>query len=176
MAVDIENLWYGARIEFGKTWRVNYEKLRDLIIGLLPEDAQVEAIAYVVISENHDNRRFMMTLDKLGYVIKKRYMRYTKAEGASKSDWDVGITVDVLKRLYEEELDIFVLVSGDVYRVLRIQHVGSACRHFVDNCPHRTRTRIRSPAPGGKARRQKCRGNPRTAAPLAAFQRNLGWP
>ena len=131
VAIDIQNLWYTAINAFGKKYRVNFQKLRSLINDNIVTyvkdkfdcgegDIDIEAIAYVVVSPDHDSSGFTERLLKLRYKIKKRYMRYEKsAEGVfrnvSKSDWDVGITVDTMSRAMHptEDLNLFVLVSGD---------------------------------------------------------------
>lgn len=118
VAIDVENLWYAAREAFGNNFRVNFNELRKLLAAVNPPPFHIEAIAYVVISPDHDNTKFLGMLDRLDYKVKKRFMRYNKAKDhAIKSDWDVGITVDTMVRSECDDstprIDRFVLVSGD---------------------------------------------------------------
>lgn len=114
VAIDVENLWYAAREAYGKTYRVDFDKLRRLLIDSLPAGTLIEAIAYVVVSPNHDNTMFIAMLERLSYVVKKRHMLYDKTKNIStKTDMDVLITVDAMRRACFNEFDTFVLVSGD---------------------------------------------------------------
>ena len=128
VAIDIENLWYAAREAFGKNYRVDFQRLRKLISEGNPVPSIIEAIAYVVVGPDHDNTAFIGMLERLQYKVKKRYMRYDKIQGiASKSDWDVGITVDTMRRAMPKEIDKFVLVSGDgdyIFLVEELQGLG----------------------------------------------------
>ena len=114
VAIDVENLWYASREAYGKNYRVDFDKLRRLLIASLPPDTMIEAIAYVVISPTHDNSMFVSMLERLSYVVKKRYMLYSKTNNTStKTDMDVFIAVDTTRRACFNEFDTFVLVSGD---------------------------------------------------------------
>jgi uncharacterized LabA/DUF88 family protein len=126
VAIDVQNLWYGAREAFSSSYRVDFKALREMIIESLPDEAEIEAIAYTVISPDHDNSKFIRMLELMGYVIKSRYMMYDKTRDIPiHTDWDVGITVDAMHRHGNDEFDTFVLVSGDGdYTYL--------CEHLMD--------------------------------------------
>jgi len=114
VAIDVQNLWYGARESFGNSHRVDFKSLRETIIQSLPNDVDIEAIAYTVISPEHDNSKFIRMLELMGYIVKSRYMMYDKIRDIPiHTDWDVGITVDAMHRHGNDEFDTFVLVSGD---------------------------------------------------------------
>lgn len=128
VAVDVMNLWYSARHQFGDGSRVNYRKLIDLIKSkkLGSFERQLNAIAYTVTSSTKQdsdgsikhidpkirNARFSKKLEEFGFKVKNRNM-YTE-KGTKKpfaTDWDVGITVDAIQLI--ETYDTFALVSGD---------------------------------------------------------------
>tara|TARA_R100001594_G_scaffold28869_2_gene54201 strand:- start:1646 stop:2179 length:534 start_codon:yes stop_codon:yes gene_type:complete len=114
VAIDVQNLWYGAREAFGNSYRVDFKALRELITLSIPDNSDVEAIAYAVSSPEHDNSRFTRMLELMGYIVKSRYMRYDKVRDTPiNTDWDVGITVDTMQRSGDGSFDTFVLVSGD---------------------------------------------------------------
>ena len=114
MAVDVQNLWYGARDAFGKGFRVDYKRLKNLLIEQLPNGSTLEAICYVVESPQHDSFHFVAKLEAYGFVVKKRYLKYdSKKNHLFRTDWDVGITVDIMKRSCFDRMDTLVLVSGD---------------------------------------------------------------
>jgi uncharacterized LabA/DUF88 family protein len=128
IAVDVMNLWYSARHQFGDGVRVNYRSLINLIkskaLGSYPRELQ--AIAYTVTSSTKQaadgsirhvdpkarNARFARKLKQFGFQVKNRHM-YTE-KGTKKpfaTDWDVGIAVDTMELV--DSFDTFTLVSGD---------------------------------------------------------------
>ena len=127
IAVDIQNIWYSAREAFGPTYRVDFKRLRDLIGSNLGEGTSIEAIAYVVVGPEHDNTKFINMLELIGFIVKKRHLRHDKVRGQfSRTDWDVGVTVDTMKRSCAEDFDVFVLVSGDGDYYLLCQAIKEA--------------------------------------------------
>jgi uncharacterized LabA/DUF88 family protein len=127
-AVDIMNLWYTGRVQYGPGVRVNYGKLKDLIrsqkLGAYPRSLKL--IAYTITAsakqeeedgsvshhEQPRNAKFLETLKKAGYEVKNRNLYIEK--GLKKpfaSDWDVGIAIDAINNV--NDYDTFCLVSGD---------------------------------------------------------------
>ena len=113
VAIDVQNLWYGAREGFGRNYRVNFRNLQRAIIDILPDGCEVQAIAYVIESPRHDNSKFIAMLDSLDFETKVSHLCYESSGNgtAVKSDWDLGIAVDAMNHAYSGT-DIFVLVSG----------------------------------------------------------------
>ena len=127
VAVDVNNLWHSCRDIFGSTTRVNYDqllkKIRTGVYRGVPRE--VTAVAYTITSphrrtsetgrtreEPSRNSRFLESLQKFGYQVKTRQMRYEK--GVDKpfhTDWDVGISVDAITD--QDQFDTFIMVSGD---------------------------------------------------------------
>lgn len=127
VAVDVMNLWYSGRAQFGPGVRVNYGKLKDLIRNkrLGNYSRVLKLVAYTITAStkqeddgsvtHHDqprNAKFLDTLQKAGYEIKNRNLYMEK--GLKKpfaSDWDVGIAIDAINNI--DKYDTFCLVSGD---------------------------------------------------------------
>jgi uncharacterized LabA/DUF88 family protein len=103
--VDVQNLYYSAKALYGQ--KVNFgEILREAISGR----RLVRAIAYTVKAEMPEEQSFFDALESIGFEVKSKELQ-TFASGQKKGDWDVGITVDILKMA--PKLDAIVLVSGD---------------------------------------------------------------
>jgi len=103
--IDTQNMYYSARHVHG--CKVQF--------GNIVEDAKqngklIRAIAYVVRTKTAEEQPFFEALEKLGIELReKTLMEY--ASGQKKADWDVGLTMDVVRMI--DMLDVIVLVSGD---------------------------------------------------------------
>ena len=125
--MDVNNLWHSCRELFGSTARVDYAQILEKVRsnGFAKVSRQVRPVAYTITAphrrvsadgrvreEGSRNTRFLATLRRLGYEVKTRHMKYTKADDKPfRTDWDVGITVEVLDRL--KDYDTLILASGD---------------------------------------------------------------
>lgn len=70
----------------------------------------VKALAYAIDRGDQKQLEFQNILRAIGFEVKlKPFIQ--RADGSSKGDWDVGITIDALE--YAEAADTLVLVSGD---------------------------------------------------------------
>ncbi|HBF67697.1 MAG TPA: hypothetical protein DDW36_04725 [Candidatus Magasanikbacteria bacterium] len=103
--IDVQNLYYSAKNLFGA--KVNFGNIvREVLAGR----KLVRAIAYVVRTEQGDEKPFFDALYNLGIETKERDLQIFFG-GAKKADWDVGITVDAIR--LSPSLDAIVIVSGD---------------------------------------------------------------
>ncbi len=103
--IDTQNLYHSARNLYKA--RVNFGAvLKDAVAGR----ALVRAIAYVITTEAGDEKNFFEALTKLGIETKTKDLQIFHT-GTKKGDWDVGLTVDVMKMA--NRLDAVILVSGD---------------------------------------------------------------
>ncbi|MEK9130868.1 MAG: NYN domain-containing protein, partial [Patescibacteria group bacterium] len=85
----------------------------------------IRAVAYVVTTKTGDETPFLDALRKQGIETKeKELLEYNS--GQKKADWDVGITVDIIKML--DRLDVVVLVSGDGDYVPLVEYCQSRGR------------------------------------------------
>lgn len=103
--VDVQNLYYSARNIYGS--RVNFNE----VLKAATSDRQLmRAIAYVIKADMPEEHTFFEALDKAGFEVKSKELQ-TFYGGAQKGDWDVGITIDIVKMM--PKLDVVVLCGGD---------------------------------------------------------------
>lgn len=103
--VDAQNVYYTTKQAFGCGFDYNRFWAR------ATQGRQVvQAIAYSSDRGDAKQRQFQNILRAIGFEVKlKPYIQ--RADGSSKCDWDVGITIDAMKGA--PECDVMVLVSGD---------------------------------------------------------------
>ena len=103
--IDTQNMYYSARFLFKH--KVNF---KNILIDAVAKRKLIRAIAYVVRTKTHEESPFFEALQKAGIETKeKELMEYLS--GQKKADWDVGLTIDVVRMM--DMLDVIVLVSGD---------------------------------------------------------------
>lgn len=103
--IDTQNMYYSARNVFAR--KVNFGNIVKEAVG---DRKLIRAIAYVVRTKSEDEKPFLDALQSLGIETReKELMQYES--GQKKADWDVGLTIDIVRML--DMLDVVVLVSGD---------------------------------------------------------------
>lgn len=103
--IDVQNLYYSARNIYNA--RVNFSALLKEGVG---NRKLIRAIAYVIRAQMPEEQTFFDALTKAGYEVKAKDLQVFYG-GIKKGDWDVGITMDIIKQL--SKLDSIVLASGD---------------------------------------------------------------
>lgn len=103
--VDVQNVYYTTRAAYQRNF--DYNKFWAQVTA----NRQVTtAIAYAIDRGDQKQRQFQNILRAIGFDVKlKPYIQ--RADGSSKGDWDVGITLDAMER--SADADVVVLVSGD---------------------------------------------------------------
>lgn len=103
--IDTQNLYHSAKNLYKR--KVNFGSiLKDAVAGR----KLVRAVAYVISTENQDEKAFFGALSKLGIETKTKDLQIF-AGGAKKADWDVGLAVDAI--MMSPKLDVVIIVSGD---------------------------------------------------------------
>lgn len=103
--IDVQNMYYSARNIYGA--KVNFG---NIVKGTVGTQRLVRAIAYTISTKSGEELPFFEALHKMGIEVNtKELLEYDS--GHKKGDWDVGITVDVIRML--DMLDVVVMVSGD---------------------------------------------------------------
>ena len=103
--IDTQNLYHSARNLYKR--KVNFGAiLKDAVAGR----RLVRAVAYVIKTEQEDEKSFFEALNKIGIETKVKDLQIFLG-GAKKGDWDVGLAVDAIKMA--PRLDTIVIVSGD---------------------------------------------------------------
>lgn len=103
--VDVQNLYYSARNIYNA--RVNFSALLKEVVG---DRKLIRAITYVIRAQMPEEQTFFDALAKAGYEVKAKDLQVFYG-GIKKGDWDVGITMDVIRQM--SKLDSVVLASGD---------------------------------------------------------------
>ncbi|MDZ7612051.1 MAG: NYN domain-containing protein [Candidatus Moranbacteria bacterium] len=103
--VDIQNMYYSAKEIHQK--KTNFKEILSFSAS---KRKLIRAIAYGVTTQEGLEEKFFDSLEGAGFELKTKELQIFKS-GVKKGDWDVGITVDVIKMA--EKLDVVVLVSGD---------------------------------------------------------------
>lgn len=103
--IDVQNMYYSARNLFQR--KVNFANIVKDTVG---EAHLIRAMAYTISTKGGEEEAFFDALEKNGIeVVSKELLEYDS--GVKKGDWDVGITIDIVRSL--DMLDVVVLVSGD---------------------------------------------------------------
>lgn len=105
MFVDVQNLYYSARNIYNA--RVNFSAILKEAVG---KRKLLRALAYVIRAQMPEEQTFFDALGKAGYEVKAKDLQVFFG-GTKKGDWDVGITMDIIKQA--SKLDAVVLASGD---------------------------------------------------------------
>lgn len=103
--VDVQNLYYSARNIYNA--RVNFSALLKDAVG---KRKLIRAIAYVIRAQMPEEQTFFDALGKTGFEVKAKDLQVFYG-GTKKGDWDVGITMDIIKQM--NKIDSIVLASGD---------------------------------------------------------------
>lgn len=118
--IDVQNMYYSARNLYQR--KVNFATIVTEAVG---DRKLVRAYAYVVRTKTGEETAFIEALQKQGIRTREKdLLEYFS--GQKKADWDVGLTIDVVKML--DLLDVVVIVSGDGDFVPLVQYVQSRGR------------------------------------------------
>lgn len=120
--VDVQNIYYTTRDAYKRQF--NYRKFWE---QLSYQGEIVVANAYAIQRSDDQQHKFQKALKHIGFDVKlKPFIQ--RSDGSAKGDWDVGITIDVMKTA--GEVDIVVLLSGDGDFDMLLTEV--AARHQVE--------------------------------------------
>ncbi len=103
--VDVQNIYYTTR----QAYQANFDY--NAFWAEVTQGRHVlKAIAYTTERGDEKQRQFQNILRAIGFTVKlKPYIQ--RADGSTKGDWDVGITLDAME--YAKQADAVVLASGD---------------------------------------------------------------
>lgn len=103
--VDAQNVYYTTKQAYSCGF--DYNKFWERVTS---NRKIVRAIAYSSERGDPKQRQFQNILRAIGFEVKlKPYIQ--RADGSSKCDWDVGITIDALESA--KDSNVVVLASGD---------------------------------------------------------------
>ena len=122
MFIDVQNMYYSARNIYGA--KVNFGNIVKAAVG---DQQLVRAMAYTISTKSGDEKPFFEALQNLGIDLRtKELLEYDS--GHKKGDWDVGITIDVVRML--DMVDVVVMVSGDGDYCALAEYVKNRGRMF----------------------------------------------
>ncbi len=120
--IDVQNMYYSACNLFGS--KVNFG---NIVLKSVGDQKLIRAVAYTISTKGGDETPFFEALHKFGIEINtKELLEYDS--GHKKGDWDVGITIDVVRIL--DTVDAVILVSGDGDYVPLAEYVKNRGRTF----------------------------------------------
>lgn len=103
--VDVQNIYYTTRDTYKRQF--NY---REFWEQLSYQGDIVIANAYATQRGDDQQHKFQKALKHIGFNVKlKPFIQ--RSDGSAKGDWDVGITIDIMK--IASEVDVVILLSGD---------------------------------------------------------------
>lgn len=102
---DVQNVYYTVKQAY--SCHFNYSALW----SELANNAIISAAhAYAIDRGDARQQQFQSILRSIGFQVKlKPFIQ--RSDGSAKGDWDVGITLDVIK--FAAQVDQIVLISGD---------------------------------------------------------------
>lgn len=115
--VDVQNIYYTTRDTFGRPF--NY---RDFYQKLAAKNEITHAFAYAIDKGDTQQQKFQSALRHIGFEVKLKNFIERK-DGSAKGDWDVGITIDVMRTA--KFVDEIVLLSGDGDFAILLDTVGN---------------------------------------------------
>jgi len=120
--VDVQNIYYTTRQAFNAHFDYN------AFWRQVTADRQVvKAAAFAIARDDDKQKQFQNILRGIGFEVKLKPF-IARADGSSKGDWDVGITLDVMDCV--ANTDIVVLASGDGDFDLLVQRLCE--RHGIE--------------------------------------------
>jgi uncharacterized LabA/DUF88 family protein len=103
--IDTQNLYHTAKHIYKR--KVNFANVvKEVLCGR----KLIRAIAYVITTENEDERAFLGALTKAGIETKAKDLQIFY-DGSKKADWDIGLAIDAVTMA--PKLDAIVIISGD---------------------------------------------------------------
>ena len=113
--VDVANMYHSAKNLYSA--RANF---KEILTRAVSGRKLIRAVAYVVKAQIQEEENFFTALDKQGFEVKSKDLQVF-AGGMKKGDWDVGITIDMIKM--SPQLDSIVLVTGDGDYIPAVQYL-----------------------------------------------------
>jgi uncharacterized LabA/DUF88 family protein len=103
--IDTQNLYHTAKHIYKR--KVNFANVvKEVLCGR----KLIRAIAYVITTENEDEKAFLSALTKAGIETKAKDLQVFY-DGSKKADWDIGLAIDAVTMA--PKLDAIVIISGD---------------------------------------------------------------
>lgn len=102
--IDVSNMYWAVRRLRAS---LNFKAVREVAVA---KRKLIRAMAYAVSSGATEEKKFFEAVAKAGFEVKLKELQIYFS-GKKKADWDVGITMDMVR--LAPLLDVVVIVSGD---------------------------------------------------------------
>ena len=103
--VDVQNIYYTTKQRYGRNF--DYNKFW---MQTTSRRKVIVANAYAIHRGDQKQLEFQNILRGIGFDVRLKPF-ITRADGSSKGDWDVGITIDIIENAAKS--DTIILASGD---------------------------------------------------------------
>ncbi len=128
--IDVQNMYHSAKKCYGRN--LSYSKMLRLCVG---NRRLVRAFAYVIDRDGIDQVSFLDHLRYCGIEVRKREV-IERVDGSRKAEWEVGISMDMLR--IAQKVDAIIVVSGngvfaDIGDTIRGMGVKFECCSFRES-------------------------------------------
>jgi uncharacterized LabA/DUF88 family protein len=103
--IDASNMYFSAQ----NLYKTNID-FKGVLHEAVAGRRLIRAFSYVIESDKEKEKDFIEMLQDIGIEPRSKPLQIFQS-GAKKGDWDVGLTIDVVRML--PILDVVVVVSGD---------------------------------------------------------------
>lgn len=103
--IDASNMYFSAQ----KLYQANVN-FKNILQTAVADRNLVRAFIYVIEGDKEREKDFFQAMEDMGYEVRSKPLQIFHG-GAKKGDWDVGLTIDVVRSL--PLIDVVILVSGD---------------------------------------------------------------
>ena len=128
--VDVQNMYHSAKKTYGRN--LSYSRM---LRACVRNRRLTRSIAYVIEREGLDQVSFLDHLRYCGFEVKKREV-IERMDGSRKAEWEIGISMDMLR--VADRVDVIIVVSGngvfaDVAPLIQAKGVKFECCAFRES-------------------------------------------
>jgi uncharacterized LabA/DUF88 family protein len=128
--VDVQNMYHSAKKTYGRN--LSYSRM---LRACVRNRRLVRSTAYVIEREGIDQVSFLDHLRYCGFEVKRREV-IERMDGSRKAEWEIGISMDMLR--IADKVDVIIVVSGngvfaDVAPLIQAKGVKFECCAFRES-------------------------------------------
>ncbi|MDP7061335.1 MAG: NYN domain-containing protein [Planctomycetota bacterium] len=128
--VDVQNMYHSAKKTYGRN--LSYSRM---LRACVRNRRLVRSTAYVIEREGLDQVSFLDHLRYCGFEVKRREV-IERMDGSRKAEWEIGISMDMLR--IADKVDVIIVVSGngvfaDVAPLIQAKGVKFECCAFRES-------------------------------------------
>ena len=128
--VDVQNMYHSAKKTYGRN--LSYSRM---LRACVRNRRLIRSTAYVIEREGMDQVSFLDHLRYCGFEVKRREV-IERMDGSRKAEWEIGISMDMLR--IADKVDTIIVVSGngvfaDVAPLIQAKGVKFECCAFRES-------------------------------------------